>query len=122
MSNPDRRKLFKLVGAGALASQVSWATEPELRRPRMPRMLVNAFALSLKKSPGGTTVFVADFGGTLGADGHLHSIGGQLVFNNFPTEAALAVAVKKAMIQKSAAEYAVNIRAKDIAVIAPTFH
>jgi hypothetical protein len=110
-----------MIGAGALASQVSWAAEPELHASRMPRMLVNAFALRLKKSPGGTTVFVADFGGTLDAGGHLHSIGGQLEFDSLPTEAALAIAVKKAMIKKSAAEYAVNVRARDITVVAPTF-
>jgi len=98
------------------------AAEPESRASMMPRILVNAFALRLKKSPGGTTVFVADFGGTLDAGGHLHSIGGRLEFDKLPTEAALAIAVKKAMIQKSAAEYAVNIRAQDIAVVAPTFH
>src|SRR5579859_7371077 len=100
MLNPDRRKLLKFVGAGALASGVSWAAEPESRGSRMPRMLVNAFALRLKKTPAGTTTFVADFGGTLDAGSHLHSIGGQLEFDKLPTEAALAFAVKKAMIQR----------------------
>jgi hypothetical protein len=122
MANPDRRNLFKIIGAGALASGVSLAAERELRASMMPRILVNAFALRLKKSPGGTTVFVADFGGSLDAGGHLHSIGGQLEFDRLPTETALANAVKKAMIQKSAVEYAVNVRAQDIAVVGPTFH
>src|SRR5579863_4457481 len=112
MSNPDRRNLFKMIGAGALASRVSLATEPEKRASGMPRILVNAFALRLKKSAWGTTVFVADFGGTLDAGGHLHSIGGRLEFDKLPTEAALANAVKKVMIQKSAAEYAIDIRAQ----------
>ena len=122
MSKSNRRNLFKIVGAGALASGVSWATEPEMRASVMPRILVNAFALRLEKSSGGTTVFVADFGGTLDAGGHLHSIGGRLEFDSLPTEAALAIAVKKAMMQKSAAEYAVNVRPQDIAVVGPTFH
>lgn len=121
MSKPNRRNLFKIVGAGALASGVSWAAEPGSRTSNMPRILVNAFALRLKKSPSGTTVFVADFGGTLDAGSHLHSIGGQLEFDRMPTETALAIAVKKAMIQKSAAEFAVNLRAQDIAVVGPIF-
>ncbi|HEV2351312.1 MAG TPA: hypothetical protein VG028_15855 [Terriglobia bacterium] len=121
MPKQSRRKLFTMMGAGMLASRMGWAAAPDSSHTRAPQALVNAIGVRLRKSSGGTTVLAIDYGGTLDAGNHLHAIGGQLEFAHQPTERELARALKKALIQKVAQVPGVNLAARDITVVGPTF-
>lgn len=119
MSNPDRRNLLKVVGAGALGSSIGWAAESETRPARVPRVLVNSFAMRLQKSSGGATIFAVDFSGYLDKADHLHCITGHLEFHCLPGGPALARAVKKMIVEKAAADFSVKLRPQDVAVVIP---
>jgi hypothetical protein len=121
MSNPGRRQLLAMMGAGALASRVGWAAEPEWRTSPTPRALVNSIGVRLRKSRSGATILAVNYAGTLDAGDRLHAVGGQLEFSRQPTEAGLARAVKKALILKAAREPGVSLKVRDITVVGPTF-
>jgi beta-glucosidase-like glycosyl hydrolase len=122
MLNPGRRRLMKIVGTGALASRAAWAAEAGSAGFAVPKVLVNAISMRLKKTPSGTTVFAVDFGGTLDSGGHLHAVGGQLEFTHMPSPEGLARAVKNSLIQQMARVPGVSLRTRDITVVGPSFH